>query len=55
MLTHYFGGGPNFLTKIAAMSVLGRLPIFVAFSVMQRSLVRGISLGAVKCKGERIG
>jgi multiple sugar transport system permease protein len=30
------------------MSVLGTLPIFVAVSVMQRYLVRGISLGAVK-------
>ncbi|MDF0584213.1 carbohydrate ABC transporter permease [Bradyrhizobium yuanmingense] len=48
MLTHYFGGQSNFWAKIAAMSVLGTLPIFVAVSVMQRYLVRGISLGAVK-------
>jgi len=48
MLTHYFGGQSNFWGKIAAMSVLGTLPIFVAVSVMQRYLVRGISLGAVK-------
>lgn len=47
-LTHYFGGQSNFWAKIAAMSVLGTLPIFVAVSVMQRYLVRGISLGAVK-------
>lgn len=47
-LTHYFGGQSNFWGKIAAMSVLGTLPIFVAVSVMQRYLVRGISLGAVK-------
>ncbi|WP_439406187.1 carbohydrate ABC transporter permease [Bradyrhizobium sp. DASA03076] len=48
MLTHYFGGQSNFWAKIAAMSVLGTLPIFVAVSVMQRYLARGISLGAVK-------
>ncbi|MCK1726464.1 carbohydrate ABC transporter permease [Bradyrhizobium sp. 142] len=48
MLTHYFGGQSNFWAKIAAMSVLGTLPIFAAVSVMQRYLVRGISLGAVK-------
>ncbi|UPJ63734.1 carbohydrate ABC transporter permease [Bradyrhizobium sp. 191] len=48
MLTHYFGGQSNFWAKIAAMSVLGTLPIFVAVSVIQRYLVRGISLGAVK-------
>jgi multiple sugar transport system permease protein len=47
-LTHYFGGQSNFWAKIAAMSVLGTLPIFIAVTVMQRFLVRGISLGAVK-------
>ena len=47
-LTHYFGGQSNFWAKIAAMSVLGTLPIFVAVTAMQRFLVRGISLGAVK-------
>ncbi|WP_119387942.1 carbohydrate ABC transporter permease [Taklimakanibacter lacteus] len=47
-LTHYFGGQSNFWSKIAAMSVLGTLPIFVAVTIMQRYLVRGISLGAVK-------
>ena len=47
-LTHFFGGQSNFWAKIAAMSVLGTLPIFAAVTVMQRYLVRGISLGAVK-------
>jgi multiple sugar transport system permease protein len=47
-LSHYMGGQSNFWSKIAAMSVLGTLPIFVAMTVMQRYLVRGISLGAVK-------
>jgi multiple sugar transport system permease protein len=47
-LTHYFGGQSNFWAKIAAMSVLGTLPIFIAVTLMQRFLVRGISLGAIK-------
>jgi multiple sugar transport system permease protein len=47
-VTHYFGGQSNFWAKIAAMSVLGTLPIFIAVTALQRYLVRGISLGAVK-------
>ncbi len=47
-VTHYFGGQSNFWAKIAAMSVLGTVPIFVAVTLLQRYLVRGISLGAVK-------
>jgi multiple sugar transport system permease protein len=47
-VTHYFGGQSNFWAKIAAMSVLGTLPVFIAVTIMQRFLVRGISLGAVK-------
>ncbi len=47
-VTHYFGGQSNFWSKIAAMSVLGTAPIFVAVTVLQRFLVRGISMGAVK-------
>ena len=47
-VTHYFGGQSNFWAKIAAMSVLGTLPIFIIVGFMQRYLVRGISLGAVK-------
>lgn len=47
-LTHYMGGQSNFWSKIAAMSMLGTLPIFVAVTLMQRYLVRGISFGAVK-------
>jgi ABC-type glycerol-3-phosphate transport system permease component len=41
-------GQSNFWAKISAMSVLGTLPIFVVVAFMQRYLVRGISLGAVK-------
>jgi multiple sugar transport system permease protein len=47
-VTHYFGGQSNFWAKIAAMSVLGTVPIFVVVATMQRFLVRGISMGAVK-------
>jgi multiple sugar transport system permease protein len=47
-VTHYFGGQSNFWAKISAMSVLGTLPIFIVVTFMQRYLVRGISLGAVK-------
>ena len=47
-VTHYFGAQSNFWAKIAAMSVLGTVPIFIAVALLQRFLVRGISLGAVK-------
>ena len=47
-VTHYFGGQSNFWGKISAMSVLGTLPIFIVVGFLQRYLVRGISLGAVK-------
>jgi multiple sugar transport system permease protein len=47
-VTHYFGGQSNFWAKISAMSVLGTLPVFVIVTFMQKYLVRGISLGAVK-------
>jgi multiple sugar transport system permease protein len=47
-VTHYFGGQSNFWAKIAAMSVLGTLPVFMAVAMLQRYLVRGISMGAVK-------
>lgn len=47
-VTHYFGGQSNFWAKIAAMSVLGTLPVFITVATLQRFLVRGISMGAVK-------
>lgn len=47
-VTHYFGGQSNFWGKISAMSVLGTVPIFIIVGFMQRYLVRGMSLGAVK-------
>jgi multiple sugar transport system permease protein len=47
-VTHYFGGQSNFWAKIAAMSVLGTIPVFFTVATLQRYLVRGISMGAVK-------
>jgi multiple sugar transport system permease protein len=47
-VTHYFGGQSNFWAKIAAMSVLGTIPVFFTVAMLQRYLVRGISMGAVK-------
>ena len=47
-VTHYFGGQSNFWAKIAAMSVLGTIPVFFTVAVMQRYLVRGLTMGAVK-------
>jgi multiple sugar transport system permease protein len=47
-VTHYFCGQSDFWAKIAAMSVLGTVPILIAVATLQRYLVRGISLGAVK-------
>jgi multiple sugar transport system permease protein len=47
-ITHYFGSQSTFWAKISAMSVLGTLPIFFAVATLQRFLVRGISMGAVK-------
>ena len=47
-LTRFFGHQQTFWGKIGAMSFIGTLPIFFAVAAMQRFIVRGISLGAVK-------
>ena len=47
-ISQYFGAQSTFWAKISAMSVLGTLPVFFAVTLLQRYLVRGISLGAVK-------
>jgi multiple sugar transport system permease protein len=47
-ISQYFGPQSTFWAKIGAMSVLGTLPVFVAVTMLQRYLVRGISMGAVK-------
>ena len=43
-VTHYFGGQSNFWAKIAAMSMLGTVPIFIVVALLQRFLVRGTDL-----------
>jgi multiple sugar transport system permease protein len=47
-ISNYFGPQSTFWAKISAMSVLGTVPVLVLVALMQRYLVRGISLGAVK-------
>jgi multiple sugar transport system permease protein len=47
-ISNYFGPQSTFWAKISAMSVLGSLPVFFAVAALQRYVVRGISLGAVK-------
>jgi multiple sugar transport system permease protein len=47
-ISNYFGPQSTFWAKISAMSVLGTLPVFIAVAALQRYVVRGISLGAVK-------
>jgi multiple sugar transport system permease protein len=47
-ISQYFGSQSTFWAKIAAMSVLGTLPVFIAVTLLQRYVVRSISLGAVK-------
>ena len=48
LVTHYYGAQSTFWSKIAALSVLGTLPVFFAVATLQRFLVRGITMGAVK-------
>ncbi len=47
-VTGYFGSQSTFWSKIGAMSMLGVLPMMVVVATMQRFIVRGMSLGAVK-------
>lgn len=47
-ITHYFGAQSTFWSKIAAMSVLGTLPVMIAVGILQRFLVRGMTMGAIK-------
>ncbi len=47
-VTGYFGSQSTFWSKIGAMSMLGVLPMMLIVGTMQRFLVRGISMGAVK-------
>ncbi|MEP2031340.1 MAG: carbohydrate ABC transporter permease [Paracoccaceae bacterium] len=47
-VTGYFGSQSTFWSKIGAMSMLGVLPMMIVVGTMQRFIVRGISMGAVK-------
>jgi multiple sugar transport system permease protein len=47
-ISNYFGPQSTFWAKISAMSVLGTIPVLIVVAAMQRYLVRGLSLGAVK-------
>ena len=47
-VTGYFGSQSTFWSKIGAMSMLGVLPMILIVGTMQRFIVRGISMGAVK-------
>jgi multiple sugar transport system permease protein len=47
-ISHYFGNQTTSWAWIAGLAVLGSLPVFIAVLIMQRYLVRGISMGAVK-------
>lgn len=44
----YFGSQSTFWGKIGAMSMLGMIPMFVIVATMQRFIVRGMSMGAIK-------
>lgn len=44
----YFGSQSTFWAKIGAMSMLGVLPMMIVVGTMQRYIVRGITMGAVK-------
>ena len=47
-VTGYFGSQSTFWSKIGAMSMLGVLPMMIVVGTMQRFIVRGMSMGAVK-------
>lgn len=47
-VTGYFGSQSTFWSKIGALSVLGVLPMMFVVGTMQRFIVRGMSMGAVK-------
>lgn len=47
-VTGYFGSQSTFWSKIGALSMLGVLPMMLVVATMQRFIVRGMSLGAVK-------
>lgn len=48
VVTGYFGAQSTFWAKIGAMSMLGVVPMILVVGTMQKFIVRGISMGAVK-------
>ena len=47
-MARFFTNGASISSGGAAMSVLGTLPIFFAVATLQRYLVRGVSMGALR-------
>jgi multiple sugar transport system permease protein len=47
-LPNYFGKYTVFWGEIGATSVMAMLPMFVMSLIVQRYLVRGLTMGAVK-------
>ena len=47
-VTGYFAAQQSYWNKVGAMSILGSVPVFFAVIFLQRFLVRGISMGALK-------
>jgi multiple sugar transport system permease protein len=47
-ISHYFGNTSTSWAWIAGLAVLGSVPAFLAVLLMQRYMVRGISMGALK-------
>ncbi len=47
-LAKFMGREATYFSRIAALSILAMLPILIAVATLQRYLVRGISLGAIK-------
>jgi len=47
-VTGYFGAQSSLWSKVGALSMLGVLPMIFVVGTMQRFIVRGISMGAVK-------
>ena len=47
-VSHYFGALSTYWGKVGVISIIGTLPVFFAVAFLQRYLVRGMSLGALK-------
>ncbi len=47
-VSHYFGALSTYWGKVGVISIIGTLPVFFAVAFLQRYLVRGMSMGALK-------